>query len=323
LAVFVVATPTLAHPAAAGAQEVPAPGQRVRVWRTAEAPGARSEEGVLVALAGDSLVLRVAAGRRDMTLRRAEIARLEVSRGRRFNGRNAAAGAVLTALPVVLVGLVRGESCTPPCDGAALGVLGRSLEAGLPWAVAGALGGGLLLTAERWVPASRPASWVDAPAPAPGPIVPASAAPLLPTGTRVRLWFTDRQPGASPRTGTLLAPVADSVVIRQVLTGTVRAVPREAVWRLEVSQGRAPRTSNIGRGAVVGAIPGALAGVVLSSLFLIECQRPCPTAYVLGTGGAIGAVAGGSAGAVISLAFPGPERWRRVPLSRGGSSAPR
>jgi hypothetical protein len=94
-----------------------------------------------------------------------------------------------------------------------------------------------------------------------------------------------------------------------------RQIERASIRSVEVSQGRGRRT---GRGAFIGFIAGAGAGVVGT---LVWCGRPegCSgssgnwTGLLAAAVGAIGAVGGTGIGALLGSRISG-ERWHGVPF---------
>lgn len=132
-------------------------------------------------------------------------------------------------------------------------------------------------------------------------------------GSRVRI----RHPGAGPRTGTLVALAADTLVVRWTDAADSARIPVSQVSRLDVSRGSQRRImSRMGGGLAIGAAAGAVIGLALGVAEDCEAELFCITP----AGGAlVGGVLFGATGAVVG-ALTGirpSERWERVPLEPG------
>jgi hypothetical protein len=148
---------------------------------------------------------------------------------------------------------------------------------------------------------------------------------LVPGGSRIRVHTLapgpmarfpalEDRPGES-FTGTFVGLRPDTLVVDREGDGDRLGIPIASIASLEASLGRHSRA---GRGAVIGLLGGAAAGVVVG---LVVCANGnCESsgiddatpivASVLGLGGAVaGAGIGAGAGAMVKT-----ERWRRVSL---------
>jgi hypothetical protein len=133
-------------------------------------------------------------------------------------------------------------------------------------------------------------------------------------GSRVRLALaegSERDSAPSGRlAGTVVRASADELWLK-VNDGRTSVVPREAIERLEVSQGRRSR----GRGALIGAGLAAAAGLATTAIWSAtcgsdECQIGTGFGLFLYTPLAM------MTGAGIGAAVPPGERWQSVPDDR-------
>lgn len=135
--------------------------------------------------------------------------------------------------------------------------------------------------------------------------------PVAPgTGVGVTVPDSARQEPIAPRTQQLRGEVAalsvDTLSLRVAGTGTLLAVPRSAVRRLDVSKGVPSRLQSAVEGAVGGAVIGALYAFALRQLGSDEWNGRSRTDVL-----AIGA-AYGSATRLVFGALSPVERWRRI-----------
>jgi hypothetical protein len=128
---------------------------------------------------------------------------------------------------------------------------------------------------------------------------------LLAPGERVRV--TAPGIGVHERVCTFSALRRDTALVME-RGGTLLALPLASITKLEVSRGR---RSRVGKGAVIGLLAGAGAGVLLGALDL--AQEEGGAEYVLlgwaGLGAGAGALFGAVLGAVIRV-----DRWEPVRL---------
>lgn len=118
--------------------------------------------------------------------------------------------------------------------------------------------------------------------------------------------------------GRFLSWDADTLRIQDGASGSVRAVPSQAVERLRVAEPR-PRGRGTLRGLLIGSVVGALSfGALFASqethCFMCFDSRGQAFLYGLAFGGA----SGGGVGAAVGAAWPGT-RWEDVspPHARG------
>ena len=112
--------------------------------------------------------------------------------------------------------------------------------------------------------------------------------------------------------GTVLAARGDTLVLRLAPGVGPLAVPVAAVRRLEVSHGVPSRGVSALRAVPINAL---VAAVALAALYDADDMR-----FGVGSraeAALLGAAAGAFAGATVGALWP-HERWRRVPLPRGG-----
>lgn len=111
--------------------------------------------------------------------------------------------------------------------------------------------------------------------------------------------------------GRFLSWDADTLRIQDGASGSVRAVPSQAVERLRVAEPR-PRGRGTLRGLLIGSVVGALS---FGSLFASQetdcfmCFDSRGQAFLYGL--AFGGAAGGGVGAAVGAAWPGT-RWEDV-----------
>lgn len=128
----------------------------------------------------------------------------------------------------------------------------------------------------------------------------------LAEGSRVRV--TAPELGLRSRKGTLVSADGDTVFVR-VSGGSLVAIPRGALARIEVRAGPGPRP--IARDALVGMGLGALAGAIAAA----TCTDPeCPAHFVEYAAGA-GAIFGLASGTAIG-ALSRTDRWEPVDRRR-------
>lgn len=130
----------------------------------------------------------------------------------------------------------------------------------------------------------------------------------LQPGTRIR--FTTTATPSEWRVGTLLGRTADSMRIELRAPGGAASFPVQTITNLEVSRGA---HSNTGKGARIGAIAGAGAGLLFIPAAVDECENSCgvrvPAAIAL-LSGVLGGV-GAGIGALIG-STQRSERWEPV-----------
>lgn len=260
--------------------------------------------GTLMAIRGDTLVLRDDLGGTQRVLARA------VDRAERSLGRRAAHGARHDGV----VGLLAGGAVMAMGGAHGMGA-GEVAAATLSWGVVGAAVGALRRP-ERWQPAALPrsASPVIAAAPAAGPT---AAGPSIPHTSTVLapndlVRFTAE--GSGQVSGTVLAMSRDSLLVAR--GGVALRYGLQDIRRLEVYYGRTARAGSIRAGkvgAVAGGIVGAIVGYGLSQL------NPDGGSSRVAGGMAVMGAAGAATGyfmvAPIGRGFPADD-WRRVRLSR-------
>jgi hypothetical protein len=150
----------------------------------------------------------------------------------------------------------------------------------------------------------------------------AGAQPVVKEGSRVRIEIRREAvvPGTGegvPLVGRIEAMRDDVLVIALKGRATPLSLPRSAIVRLEVSQGRQTGGAGFLRGAGLGLFLGAAGG----ALFGIAANSSGDGLFNYSTGdtAALGAIYGGALGVLIGgslgIAFPG-ERWSAVPLKR-------
>jgi hypothetical protein len=127
----------------------------------------------------------------------------------------------------------------------------------------------------------------------------------MPAGTRVRVTTPEVQ--ARRVTGTLVE-ASERVIVLAFASGERRAIPVEAVTRLERSRGRRGHPV---AGAVVGGLLGGGFVALMSGLAcdVEDCEGSPAGAVLLGVG--LGALPGAGVGALIKT-----ERWDAVPADR-------
>ena len=132
---------------------------------------------------------------------------------------------------------------------------------------------------------------------------------VLAEGSRVRVRTGDIITGRVT-VGTLARLTGDSLEVRPEGGGTPFLVARQSVTRLEVSTGT---TTNAGKGAIIGVLPGALVGFLAGEYSeLAQCLSCSSSAPV--TGALLGAAAGAVVGALIGSSHHS-DRWMRVAVS--------
>jgi hypothetical protein len=138
----------------------------------------------------------------------------------------------------------------------------------------------------------------------------------LSVGARVRVSVPDLK--IDERTGVLTRITRDSLSIDFGRDPPPLAIALDRVSRLEVAVGK-ERGSGFLRGATVGTMVGALAGLGVGALAVRDCTSvdafPCEMVFVLTIpgGAAVGLIAGGLIGVANA-----PNRWEEVSLRRGG-----
>jgi len=134
-------------------------------------------------------------------------------------------------------------------------------------------------------------------------------------GTRIRI--TELQAGAQPRSGIVVAAVADTVVLKLDNGGATVAFHKATLSRLELSRGR---KTNTARGSMIGRIVGVTAGV-MAGLVTCDCSGDAAWTAVSVTGGIIAGGFGGAAiGGLIGSVYT-TERWSELPVDRWRVSA--
>jgi len=142
----------------------------------------------------------------------------------------------------------------------------------------------------------------------------AQTAAAIRPGTRVRI----TQAGQKPRIAIMVAPRADTLLVRWPEHSNAVAVPLAEVSRLDVSTGRHRKLL---KGAMVGTLSAGTVGALLGAV----TYSPCKTTEAFGcflapTGGSESALLGGAVGGVLGLVVgtiagvPSREGWHRVPL---------
>jgi hypothetical protein len=141
--------------------------------------------------------------------------------------------------------------------------------------------------------------------------VPAAQPPLAQADSGSRIRITVSEPSKFRRVGRLVSWDADSLRFTSADTSGQEAVAIESLSRLERSLGR---RSNAGRGAMIGALVGSGAGLILGiaasadegSWFEVGPEEiALVTAFMGATGAGLGALAG---------AATKRERWEPVTL---------
>jgi hypothetical protein len=150
--------------------------------------------------------------------------------------------------------------------------------------------------------------------------LPQDESATLATGPSIRIVSTELGPGELP--GNLLASSNEALLVKVAGRAEPIRVRRSSVERLYVLR----RHSGSGEGALIGGvalgIAGALAGALLSSFPIIDCEsRQCGKSHPgpgqgLGLGFLVGAICGAPIGAAAGSGSKG-ERWDRVSLSAG------
>jgi hypothetical protein len=139
----------------------------------------------------------------------------------------------------------------------------------------------------------------------------------LSVGARVRVSAPALE--IDSRTGVLTRVTPDSLSISFRGDPSSLVIAFDRVSQLDVSVGK-NRVIGFLRGATVGTLFGALAGIGVGALMVSRCTpapdgMPCGIVYIatlpIGTG--VGLIAGGIIGAVKA-----PDRWEDVSLPRGG-----
>jgi len=142
------------------------------------------------------------------------------------------------------------------------------------------------------------------------PVVVSSIRP----GARVRI----TQVGQKPRVAIMVAPSADTMLVRWPENTDAVAVPLAEVSRLDVSTGRHRKLL---KGALVGTLSAGTVGALLGA----ASYSPCKSTEFMGcflapTSASESALLGGAVGGVLGLVvgtlagLPRREGWHRVPL---------
>jgi hypothetical protein len=133
-------------------------------------------------------------------------------------------------------------------------------------------------------------------------------------GARVRI----TQVGQKPRVAIMVAPRADTMMVRWGENTNVVAVPLADVSRLDVSTGRHRK---LVRGAVVGTLSAGTAGLLLGAATYSPCKSTEMFGCFLapasrGEQALIGGALGGALGLVVGTLTGVPRRdsWQQVPL---------
>lgn len=142
----------------------------------------------------------------------------------------------------------------------------------------------------------------------------------LKEGDRVRVTAPAIQTGKIKGTVSSLSP--DILAVSN--SDTTIFIPNTAICELEISRGK---KRNTGKGAIIGAVSGAVFLGVLS----VATNEPCKenewcfielsTGEALGFGAFLGALGGGLNGAIIGT-FIKTDRWKEVPLDVSVSLLP-
>lgn len=132
-------------------------------------------------------------------------------------------------------------------------------------------------------------------------------APLPEPGTRVRA--TVRVTGTDRLQGTIVSVGGDTLRMRALAGGTIRAIPWASVARLDVWRGQ---RSHLLAGAGIGLLVGAGAGLAITYASCtpdVDCFSAGITLF-----GAT--AAGGLSGGLVGALLWKTDRWEEVPLDR-------
>lgn len=133
-------------------------------------------------------------------------------------------------------------------------------------------------------------------------------------GSRVRVSVPDsaRQEAFTPRIqmirGEVVGVTTDTLSLEVAGVGSVLAVPRSSIRRLDVSRGVPGRPASAAAGALGGALLGAFYGFASRQLGVEEWEGNS-----VGQSLALGAAIGAAGGLIVGALSP-IERWRRVAL---------
>jgi len=142
----------------------------------------------------------------------------------------------------------------------------------------------------------------------------AQSASAIRPGARVRI----TQEGQKPRVAVLVAPGADTVLVRWAEHTSTVAVPLAEVSRLDVSTGRHRKLL---KGALVGTLSAGTVGALLGAATYSPCESTeffgCfmePTSQ--GESALLGGIVGGALGLIVGTlaGLPTRESWHQVPL---------
>jgi len=285
LSMFLAAA--LLAPSFAAAQELPAPGTRVRVHRTPKEN--QPVLGAIQAWRPDTVLVLSDSAHARVAIPVANIVQFETSAGSGpATAKDAQTGAIIGALAGLAAASLNdnNESLWKyPLIGT-LGMIGG--------AAVGALVGSVRRTEQ----------WRSAPIPRGQPVISAAE---LPVTVRVRI-DAPRALGGSARTGTLVARTNDSLTFLPDGNGRPLTLPSSSVRRLEVSKGR---HHNAWSGAITGGLFGGLIGGAYGAAWA-SSEEPANAAG----GAVVGALAVGGIGFVAGMFLGGlseSERWEPMP----------